>query len=120
VRRTLSPKQPSSTTKDHNSFQSCAAAAIAKWLSIPQGWQRAGGLATLFDTAASTVRTDLAVPEHLYSPAYADRAKTVNHRTYLTISPLSLRLGVPINNDFEEGQETQLASAIIANDAGIT
>ncbi len=87
---------------------------------IPRGWQRAGGLATLFDTAVSRMRTDLAVPQHLYSPAYSDPVKTVNHRTYETILPLSLRLGLTINNDYQEGQEAQLASAIIANDAGIS
>ena len=87
---------------------------------IPQGWQRAGGLATLFDTAAGTTRTDLAVPGHLYSPAYSNPAKTVNHRTYETILPLSLRLSLTINNNYQEGQEAQLANAIVANDAGIS
>jgi hypothetical protein len=87
---------------------------------IPQGWQRAGGLATLFDTAAGTTRIDLAVPGHLYSPAYSNPAKTVNHRTYETILPLSLRLSLTINNNYQEGQEAQLANAIVANDAGIS
>src|ERR1700751_4600423 len=85
---------------------------------IPEGWQRAGGLATLFDTAVGTMRTDLAVPGHLYSPAYSDPVKTVNHRTYETALPLSLRLGLTINNTYREGQEAQLATAIVANDAG--
>jgi hypothetical protein len=84
---------------------------------IPRGWQRAGGLATLFDTAAGTTGTDLAVPGQLYSPAYSDPVKTVNHRTYETILPLSLRLGLSINTD-SQGQEAQLATAIVANDAG--
>jgi hypothetical protein len=85
---------------------------------IPRGWQRAGGLATLFDTAVGSMRTDLAVPGQLYSPAYSNPVKTVNHRTYETILPLSLRLGLTINNDYQEGQEAQLATAIVANDAG--
>jgi hypothetical protein len=83
---------------------------------IPLGWQRAGGLATLFDTAVGSMRTDLAVPGQLYSPA----VKTVNHRTYETILPLSLRLGLTINNTYQEGQEAQLATAIVANDAGVS
>lgn len=87
---------------------------------IPQEWQRAGGLATLFDTAVGTMRTDLAVPGRLYSPAYSDPVKTVNHHTYETILPLSLRLGLTINNTYQEGQEAQLATAIVANDAGIS
>jgi hypothetical protein len=87
---------------------------------IPQRWQRAGGLANLFDTAVGTMRTDLAVPGHLYSPAYSDPAKTVNHRPYDTILPLSLRHGLTINNTYQEGQEAQLATAIVANDAGIS
>src|ERR1700761_1261528 len=85
---------------------------------IPRGWQRAGGLAMLFDTAVGTMRTDLAVPGQLYSPAYSNPVKTLNHRTYETILPLSLRLGLTINNDYQEGQEAQLATAIVANDAG--
>jgi hypothetical protein len=87
---------------------------------IPQGWQRAGGLANLFDTAVGAMRTDLAVPGHLYSPAYSDPVKTVNHRTYETILPLSLRLGLTINNAYQEGQEAQLATTIVASDAGIS
>lgn len=87
---------------------------------IPQGWQRAGGLATLFDTAVGSMRTDLAVPGQLYSPAYSKPVKTVNHRNYETILPLSLRLGLTINNTYQEGQEAQLATAIVANDAGVS
>jgi hypothetical protein len=87
---------------------------------IPRGWQRAGGLATLFDAAVGTTRTDLAVPGHLYSPAYSNPVKTVNHRTYETILPLSLRLGLTIDNKYREGQEAKLAKAIVANDAGIS
>ncbi len=46
---------------------------------IPQGWQRAGGLARLFDTAVGSMRTDLAVPGQLYSPAYSNPVKTWEH-----------------------------------------
>lgn len=67
----------------------------------PQGWQRAAGLARLFDTAAGTTRPDLAVPTHLYSPAYPNAS--VNHRTYETLLPLSQRLGLPINTSDPEG-----------------
>ncbi len=86
----------------------------------PQGWQRAGGLATLFDTAVGTMRTDLAVPGHLYSPAYSDPVKAVNHRCYQTLLPLSLRLGLTINTNYPEGDEARLAASIIATDAGIS
>lgn len=84
----------------------------------PQGWQRAAGLATLFDTAVGTTRTDLAVPGHLYSPAYPGRS--VNHRTYETLLPLSERLGLTINTNYPEGQEAQLAASILATDAGVS
>jgi len=87
---------------------------------IPQGWERAGGLATLFDTAVPTLRPDLAVPAQLYAPSYGKTDKTINHRTYEVILPLSLRLGLTINTTFEEGQEAQLAAAIVANDAGVS
>jgi hypothetical protein len=85
---------------------------------IPQGWQRAGGLATLFDTGVGTMRTDLAVPGHLYSPAYPNNS--VNHRAYETLLPLSLRLGLTINTNYQKGQEAQLAASIVANDAGVS
>jgi hypothetical protein len=87
---------------------------------IPEGWQRAGGLATLFDTAAGTMRPDLARPGHLYAPNYGEVSETVNHRMYQTIVPLSLRLGVPIDTTYPEGKEHPLAEWILANDAGVS
>ncbi|GAA4395041.1 hypothetical protein [Tsukamurella soli] len=86
---------------------------------IPRGWQRAGGLATLFDTAVGTMRTDLAVPGRLYSPDYSKPGKTINHRTYETILPLSRRLGLAIDTSHQEGQEAQLAAAILASGAEV-
>ena len=86
---------------------------------IPKGWQRAGALATLFDTAVGTMRTDLAVPNQLYAPAYTPASN--DHRTYETILPLSLRLNLTIDNTgFPEGQEAALASHILDNDEGVS
>ena len=83
-----------------------------------QGWQRAAGLATLFDTAGGTNCPDLAVPTRLYSPNYPHH--NANHRTYETLLPLSQRLGLTINTPCAEGQEAELAASILATDAGVS
>lgn len=83
---------------------------------IPRGWQRAGALAVLFDPMVGPFRSPLTRPKHLHSPKYATHDKTINHRTYETILPLSERLVVPIKHHFEEGEEGKLASHIVKND----
>jgi hypothetical protein len=86
---------------------------------IPRGWQRAGGLATLFDTAVGTMRPDLAVPTKLYTPQYKTAAKTVNHRTYETVLPLSLRLNLTIDTSYPEGKEEDLVQQSILQQTGV-
>ncbi len=94
---------------------------------IPRGWQRAGALATLFGSGkpgdggySGTTRTDLAVPDRLYSPEYGNSAKTINHRTYETVLPLSQRLGLTIDTAYPEGREGKLAASIVGNDSGVS
>ena len=58
-------------------------------------------------------------PETLFSPDYGKPDKTQGHRTYETILSLSGRLNVPINNPFAEGQESTLASTVVADYAGV-
>ncbi len=58
----------------------------------PQGWARAGALVTLFAPNSTTVNSTLPLPGALVTPRYH---KPV-HRSYLTLLPLSRRLGVAI------------------------
>jgi hypothetical protein len=83
----------------------------------PRGWQRAGALATFF-AQAGTRAGPLARPDNLHSPEYETRNRTINHRTYETILPLSERLGVPIRSGHKEGHEEKLVRHILAEDAG--
>lgn len=84
---------------------------------VPRGWERAGALATLFGPAP---RIDVATPGHLHAPAYSTAEKTINHRTYETILPLSERLGLTIGTSYREGEEASLAASILQNDGGIS
>jgi hypothetical protein len=86
---------------------------------LPQGWQRSGALAGLFDPARGLLQAGLQVPGSLISPSYEDADKTEAHRTYQTIQGLSGRLGIAIVSDFEEGQEPQLASAVVSGYDGV-
>jgi hypothetical protein len=80
----------------------------------PRGWQRAGALVTLFGDP----RPPLVRPANLHSPEYETAGRTINHRTYETILPLSERLGVPIRSGHREGHEAKLATHILAEDEG--
>ncbi|HYB30225.1 MAG TPA: hypothetical protein VEF89_26710 [Solirubrobacteraceae bacterium] len=86
---------------------------------IPQGWQRSGALAVLFDPALGTLQAGLQRPGSLFSPSYGDPAKTMAHRTYETIQGLAGRLGLEINSPFQEGQESDLASSVVASSSGV-
>lgn len=84
---------------------------------LPLGWQRSGGITALFAPAVGPLRPGLLTPNFLRSPVYGDTDK---HRTYETISPLSVRLGLTISSTFAEGQESDLVSDILTNDRGVT
>jgi hypothetical protein len=86
---------------------------------LPQGWQRSGALAVLFDPALGTLQAGLQVPTALLSPSYGDPSKTIAHRTYQTIQGLSGRLGLQIASDFAEGQEPQLAASVVSSCSGV-
>ena len=58
----------------------------------PKGWQRAGALVTLFAPNRTTLNSTLPSPGALVSPKYAQPV----HRPYLTLLPLSQRLGATI------------------------
>jgi hypothetical protein len=86
---------------------------------LPRGWQRSGALTVLFAPALGPLQAGLRTPATLLSPDYGKPDKTQGHRTYETIQGLSGRLNVPINSPFAEGQESALASAVVADYSGV-
>jgi hypothetical protein len=81
---------------------------------LPRGWQRSGALAVLFDPATGPFQAGLQTPATLLSPSYGDASKTAEHRTYQTIEGLSDRLGLAIVSAYAEGDEPQLAAAVLS------
>ena len=63
-------------------------------------------------------RTPLTRPDRLYSPEYENDDRTINHRTYETILPLSERLGVEIESPHREGHEAKIAHHILGREGG--
>ena len=86
---------------------------------LPQGWQRSGALAVLFDPALGPLQAGLQTPVALLSPSYGDPAKTAEHRTHETIQGLSDRLGLAIVSAFAEGSEPQLAASVVSSNSGV-
>lgn len=86
---------------------------------LPQGWQRSGALAALFDPATGPAQAGLQTPMALLSPFYGDPGDTAAHRTYQTIQGLAGRLGLPITSAFAEGQEAQLAASVVSGSSGV-
>lgn len=80
----------------------------------PQGWQRAGALSIFF---ATPNRDGILTPIHIYAsppakdadlPTASDMDKS--HRPVQTVTPLSRKLQLPIDERFSVGQESALAS----------
>ena len=86
---------------------------------LPQGWQRSGALAVLFDPALGPLQAGLRTPGALLSPDYGSPDKTTAHRTHQTIQGLSDRLGVPIVSAFAEGDEPALAASVVSSNSGV-
>jgi hypothetical protein len=80
---------------------------------LPVGWQRAGALAGLF----AQDRGGFTVPTGLMAPNYGDPSK---HRTYQTILPLSLLLGLDIDTSYSEGDEQKLGQDLAQTPSGVT
>ena len=87
---------------------------------FPFGWARAGALTVLFAPADEHPRSGLRAPTVLRSNWYGDKKTTAEHRSYETILPLSRRLGVKITSTTTAGNEKQLVTDILAEDAGVT
>lgn len=78
---------------------------------IPQGWQRAGGLATLFNPSDGVFPNPLlSQPTLIAVPSYGTPDK---HRTYQTAWPLGLKLGLSLQADFEVGKEAHLVDWLL-------
>jgi hypothetical protein len=86
---------------------------------LPQGWQRSGALAVLFDPALGPLQAGLQTPAALLSPDYGSADKTTAHRTHQTIQGLADRLGLTIVSDFPEGSEAELAASVVSSHSGI-
>jgi hypothetical protein len=96
----------------------------AESLSV-QAWQRAGTLAGFFSpTNAALAKLGIAVPQVIFASddkktksTTASPEKTGSHskRPIETVTPLTARLGVPINPTWSLGQEPDLAKAAAAS-----
>lgn len=92
------------------------------WESLTiRGWQRAGGLVSLFDPAGGSLRDALATPVLIYASKPADSTSVADDanggsrskRPFETIAPLSARLGLTPNLDFGKGDEAALAKQVL-------
>jgi hypothetical protein len=85
---------------------------------LPVGWQRAGGLASLFAPHYGHFRSGLTSPTQLLAPLYT--TDTLVERTHETILPLSLVLGLEIESLYAEGHEDELGKTVAAAQSGVT
>jgi hypothetical protein len=80
---------------------------------IPKGWERAGALVTLFAPNSTTLSSTLPRPGALVTPKYPEPV----HRPYLTLLPLSQRLGVTIESEHAVGADpAKIVNSLIALD----
>lgn len=77
-----------------------------------KGWQRAGALVGFFAPPGG-FPTDLPVqtPRAIYASDNTRNSPSL--RAQHTVGPLAAALGLTINHDFEEGEEAQLAEALL-------
>ncbi len=78
-----------------------------------RGWQRAGALAALFGAGLSP---DYPAPAAIYAPD-PERSATghgVSRRPFLTVVPLAERLGLAVETRFAQGEESGLATEVLA------
>lgn len=77
----------------------------------PRGWTRAGALAELFAPSNTLMRRGLVRPETLFASLPNSRNKSL--RPSETLTPLSAKMGLPINGAFGLGDESALAKAVL-------
>jgi hypothetical protein len=79
---------------------------------IPQGWQRAGALATLFDATGSLQESSGVIsPTVIATPDYGTPQK---HRTFETVLPTAQKLDLTPHTKFPVGKETHLVDWALA------
>lgn len=82
---------------------------------IPQGWQRAGALATLFAPSRGPLQhPNLATPKFIYATTSPD--PTEGNRPEQTVTPLAAKLHKQPNFNFKKGKEAKLAEAALSCD----
>jgi hypothetical protein len=82
---------------------------------IVQGWQRAGGLATLFAPSRGPLQSaELATPQFLYASGIGKHSNS--QRPQETITPLGQKISVSIDTDFLKGDETDLVNDAVSQD----
>lgn len=78
---------------------------------IPKGWERAGALVTLFAPNNATLTSTLPSPGALVAPKYPMPV----HRPYLTLLPLSQRLGKTILSEYAvDADPTMIVRSLLA------
>jgi hypothetical protein len=86
---------------------------------LPRGWQRSGALAALFHPDFGPLRPGLRTPAVLVAPSFGHPGKTAAHRSYQTIQGLSEQLELPIESQFAQGQEKELADSLVSDQSGV-
>jgi hypothetical protein len=80
---------------------------------IVQGWQRAGGLATLFAPARGPLQSaDLVTPQFLYASGVGKHS--TSERPEETITPLADKLGLQINTTYLKGDEENMVTDAVS------
>lgn len=75
---------------------------------IVKGWQRAGGVAVLFDPPGGIVLNDkLAKPQHLFAPKFGKHKHS--KRSEQVLSVLADKIGVKVDTSIDKGDETKMA-----------
>jgi hypothetical protein len=76
------------------------------------GWQRANGLADLFDPVHGPVRPGLATPKAVvYAAGANDNGEGLRPRE--TVTSLVVRLGLTMNTTFGAGEEKKLVTQVV-------
>jgi len=76
------------------------------------GWDRAHGLADLFDPTQGTPKPGLARPKTIYAAGVTDGGE--GQRTRETVDPLADKLGITADTRYGKGQEEELVEHVLA------
>lgn len=76
-----------------------------------RGWTRAGALAGLFSYAPTALHPRIVVPQRLVATKFTHDYRS--RREVDTATPLALRLGLPIDEDFDHSEAKALGRSIL-------